>query len=307
PAGSGRRYVFQLLGQVRVALFELAAFGIGQGVRRTDLLEAPLQPAHLALAGLAARHLFWRDTVRHAGADLFHPRLQQLGLAGDQLHVAFEVARAKAGVDPGLFEGDQALGALRHLGLVLRGVVLGGGQRLARALGGAVQVRNRFGRGGHRLLGLNYPRAAILGHGRQAGEVLLHHGCLPANRIETVAHLAAFHRLAQAPQLAGRVTGEARLYLEPRHPPLPLRPARAVMTSPSRTPEDEAGRRASMPSSSERSLARATAASSATFARLSASASSVSATSSTGRASRASSLVSCACRSAAASRTALLS
>src|SRR5258708_24962992 len=54
------------------SLLELSAFGFGQGVGGTDLLQAPLEGAHLFLACLAAWNLLGRNSIRHAQSDFLH-------------------------------------------------------------------------------------------------------------------------------------------------------------------------------------------------------------------------------------------
>ena len=97
------------------ALLQLATFGFGKRVGRPYFLEAALQGAHLLLASLPARNLLRRDSVRHSLPDLLHSRREQLGLARDQLEVAFERAGLEPGVDAGLLQRHQSPRALRHL------------------------------------------------------------------------------------------------------------------------------------------------------------------------------------------------
>src|SRR5437773_1827421 len=268
--GAGLGDVLQLLGEVLVALFQLTALGLGQRVGGSDLLEPPLDCAHLPLAGFATRHFFRRHAVRHPGADLLHPRLQELRLTRDQLEVAFERTGAAEGVDavaPALALELPLLqrGALRcHLpyaGLQLPthpGRSLFGGAR--RALqAGQLQLLGLFG-GARRLEHARHlfgPRGS---------------GGLRAELRE------ARLRGVQDPSCLGRLP---RLRPDGRAPPehrgqrrLGSRPGGDHVTQPETMPEG--GLAASMPPSSAWSLARATTACSACFARSWASAADVS-------------------------------
>src|SRR5258706_11336587 len=129
-----RRDVLELGAQRFEALFELAALAVRQRVGGTDLFEAPLQGAHLALARLATGNLLRRDAIRHSRADLLHASFEELGLASDELEVAFESAGLEAGVDARLLQRDPASRALRHLILVLQRLQLRRGPSAARWL-----------------------------------------------------------------------------------------------------------------------------------------------------------------------------
>jgi len=100
--------VVELRAQRLEPLFQLAAFGAGQSVRRADLCEAALQRTHLPFTTLSAGNLLRRDAVRHARADLLHARLQQLSLSRDELEVSLERAGLQPRVDPRLFKRDEA-------------------------------------------------------------------------------------------------------------------------------------------------------------------------------------------------------
>ncbi len=179
--------VLELLGEVPIALLELAALRLGEGVGRPDLLQPALEGAHLALARLAAGNLFGRDPVGHARADLLHPRLQELRLADHQLEVAVEVALAKAGVDARLLEGHQLARGLGHLGLVLGGVALGGGQRLPCIGGGFAQWGHGLDRELRSPLGLVALELAVFAGGRQPRDVFVDEGVLAAQGAEPCA------------------------------------------------------------------------------------------------------------------------